>query len=39
MHRLFRHYALTLLAFVHDVLAAVLAWCLAYWLRLNLEIP
>ena len=27
------------LAFLHDVAAAVLAWCAAYWLRLNLEIP
>jgi FlaA1/EpsC-like NDP-sugar epimerase len=24
-------------AFVHDVVAATLAWCLAYWLRFNLE--
>ena len=30
---------LTLLAFAHDVAAAVAAWCLAYWLRLNLDIP
>ena len=30
---------LTLLAFAHDVGAALIAWCLAYWLRLNLDIP
>ena len=29
----------SLLAFSHDVAAAVVAWCLAYWLRLNLDIP
>jgi FlaA1/EpsC-like NDP-sugar epimerase len=29
----------TLLAFVHDVAAAALAWVLAFWLRLNLELP
>ena len=29
----------SLLAFAHDVAAAVVAWCLAYWLRLNLDIP
>jgi len=28
-----------MLAFVHDVLAALAAWCVAYWLRLNLDIP
>ncbi|HEY4374131.1 MAG TPA: nucleoside-diphosphate sugar epimerase/dehydratase [Burkholderiales bacterium] len=39
MQYLIRHYTLTGLAFVHDVLAVVLAWALAYWLRLNLEIP
>jgi FlaA1/EpsC-like NDP-sugar epimerase len=27
------------LAFVHDLVAAALAWCLAYWLRFNFEIP
>lgn len=27
------------LAFLHDVAAAAVAWCAAYWLRLNLEIP
>ena len=32
-------YARPLLAFVHDVLAAVLAWCIAFWLRFNLDIP
>ena len=30
---------LSLLAFAHDVLAALAAWALAYWLRLNLDIP
>ena len=30
---------LSALAFLHDVTAALLAWLLAYWLRLNLEIP
>lgn len=28
-----------LLAFLHDVLAAGLAWIAAYWLRFNLDIP
>ncbi|HEY6281864.1 MAG TPA: nucleoside-diphosphate sugar epimerase/dehydratase [Burkholderiales bacterium] len=28
----------TLLAFAHDLVAAVAAWCLAYWLRFNLDI-
>ena len=27
------------LAFAHDVLASALCWVLAFWLRLNLEIP
>ncbi|MBM3561514.1 MAG: polysaccharide biosynthesis protein, partial [Alphaproteobacteria bacterium] len=27
-----------LLAFLHDVMAAALAWCVAYWLRFNLEL-
>jgi FlaA1/EpsC-like NDP-sugar epimerase len=39
MLQFLRRNALQLLAFSHDVLAAMLAWCLAYWLRLNLEIP
>jgi FlaA1/EpsC-like NDP-sugar epimerase len=30
---------LSLLAFAHDVLAAVAAWGIAYWLRFNLDIP
>ena len=30
---------LSVLAFLHDVLAAMVAWMLAYWLRLNLDIP
>ena len=29
----------SLAALVHDVVAAVIAWCGAYWLRFNLEIP
>jgi FlaA1/EpsC-like NDP-sugar epimerase len=29
----------TLLAVLHDALAAVLAWCLAYLLRFNFELP
>jgi FlaA1/EpsC-like NDP-sugar epimerase len=29
----------TLLAMVHDVAAAAAAWALAFWLRLNLELP
>ena len=29
----------SLAAFLHDVLAAVVAWCAAFWLRLNLELP
>ncbi len=29
----------TALAFVHDVVAAGFAWCAAFWLRLNLEVP
>jgi FlaA1/EpsC-like NDP-sugar epimerase len=28
-----------LLAFLHDVSAAAVAWCAAFWLRFNLEIP
>ena len=27
------------LAFAHDVLACAVCWVLAFWLRLNLEIP
>lgn len=27
------------LAFLHDIAAAVAAWCLAFWLRFNLAIP
>lgn len=27
------------LAFLHDVIAAVAVWCLAFWLRFNLDIP
>ena len=29
----------TTLAFVHDLLAASFAWCAAFWLRFNLEVP
>ncbi len=29
----------TALAFVHDVVAAGVAWCAAFWLRFNLEVP
>lgn len=29
----------TVLAFAHDVVASILVWCVAYWLRFNLEIP
>jgi FlaA1/EpsC-like NDP-sugar epimerase len=29
----------TLLAMLHDVVAAALAWVLGFWLRLNLELP
>jgi FlaA1/EpsC-like NDP-sugar epimerase len=29
----------SILAFVHDVVAAGLAWMIAYWLRFNLDIP
>ncbi|MBC7782021.1 MAG: polysaccharide biosynthesis protein [Proteobacteria bacterium] len=29
----------TLLAFGHDAVAAALAWCAAFWLRFNLELP
>jgi FlaA1/EpsC-like NDP-sugar epimerase len=28
-----------LVVFLHDVVAAALAWMLAYWLRFNLEVP
>jgi len=28
-----------LLIFIHDVVAAALAWLLAYWLRFNLDVP
>jgi FlaA1/EpsC-like NDP-sugar epimerase len=27
------------LAFLHDLAASALAWCLAYWLRFNFDIP
>lgn len=29
----------TALAFAHDVAASAVAWCAAYWLRLNLDVP
>ncbi|MEI6321207.1 MAG: polysaccharide biosynthesis protein, partial [Pseudomonadota bacterium] len=29
----------TALAFAHDVVAASAAWCAAFWLRFNLEVP
>ena len=29
----------TALAFAHDVVAASVAWCAAFWLRFNLEVP
>ena len=29
----------SLFAFSHDVLAAGIAWCAAYWLRFNLDLP
>lgn len=29
----------TLLAFSHDLLAAVVAWLVAFWLRFNLDVP
>ena len=29
----------SLLAFLHDLVAAGLAWCAAYWLRFNLDVP
>ena len=29
----------TVLAILHDIVAAVLAWTLAYWLRFNFELP
>lgn len=29
----------SLIAFVHDLVAAALAWLLAYWLRFNLDVP
>ncbi|MEI6319607.1 MAG: nucleoside-diphosphate sugar epimerase/dehydratase [Pseudomonadota bacterium] len=29
----------TALAFTHDVVAASVAWCAAFWLRFNLEVP
>jgi FlaA1/EpsC-like NDP-sugar epimerase len=28
-----------LLAFLHDVAAAGIAWCVAFWLRFNLDVP
>ena len=27
------------MAFAHDVVAAILAWIIAFWLRFNLDIP
>ncbi len=35
----FRSSVRVTLAFAHDVLAAAAAWCAAFWLRFNLEIP
>jgi len=35
----FRPHLRPTLAFAHDVLAAAMAWCAAYWLRFNLDIP
>jgi FlaA1/EpsC-like NDP-sugar epimerase len=29
----------TLLAFTHDIVASIVVWCVAFWLRFNLEIP
>jgi FlaA1/EpsC-like NDP-sugar epimerase len=29
----------TALAFLHDIAAAVAAWCCAFWLRFNLDLP
>ena len=29
----------TLLAFGHDIAAAAIAWCAAFWLRFNLDVP
>ena len=29
----------TALAMLHDVVAAAVAWVLAFWLRLNLDLP
>lgn len=29
----------TILAFLHDIFAAVIAWLLAFWLRFNLDLP
>jgi len=31
--------ARALLAFLHDLIAAAIAWCGTYWIRFNLEIP
>jgi FlaA1/EpsC-like NDP-sugar epimerase len=27
------------LAFAHDIVAAIIAWCAAFWLRFNLDLP
>jgi FlaA1/EpsC-like NDP-sugar epimerase len=32
-------HARPLLAFSHDLVAALLAWCVAFWFRFNLDIP
>jgi len=32
-------YAQRFIVFLHDVIAAGLAWMLAFWLRFNLDIP
>ena len=29
----------TALAMLHDIVAAVVAWMLAFWLRFNLDVP
>jgi FlaA1/EpsC-like NDP-sugar epimerase len=34
-----RHRLNLAFAFIHDAAMAIAAWCIAYWLRFNLEIP
>ena len=36
---MFKPNARTTLAYAHDIVAAVVAWAMAFWLRFNLDLP